>query len=84
VPVAVYCCVFPAATVELDGEIAIDCRVAAVTVVVVELVAPVRLALTVEVPTETALMRPAVTTASLELLEAHVACVVTSCVLPSE
>jgi hypothetical protein len=83
VPVAVNCCVFPAATVVIPaGVIAIDTKVAAVTVALVEPVIPERLALIVGSPAETAVISPA-TTVALVVLEDHVAVLVMSCVLPS-
>ena len=59
VPVAVNCCVAPLAIDGFAGVTAIDCRVAAVTVRVVEpLIAP-DVALIVEVPTPAPVARPA-------------------------
>ena len=82
-PVAVNCCEFPAATAVVPaGVMAIDCKAAAVTVTLVEPVKPKRLALMVGSPVETAVINPAVTTAPAPL-EAHVAWVVMSAVLPS-
>jgi hypothetical protein len=83
VPVAVNCCVFPAATVVIPaGVIAIDTKVAAVTVTLVEPVIPERFAPMVGFPTETAVISPA-TTVALVVLEDQVAVLVMSCVLPS-
>lgn len=83
VPVAVNCCVFPAATVVAPaGVIAIDTKPAGVTVTPIEPVIPERTALMVGVPTETAVISPP-TTVALAALEDHVAWVVMSCVLPS-
>jgi hypothetical protein len=82
VPVAVNCCVFPAATVVVPGVIAIDTKVADVTFAPVEPVIPERLALMVGVPTETAVISPP-TTVALAPLEDQVAWEVMSCVLPS-
>ncbi len=81
VPVAVNCCVLPAATEIVAGVIAIDCNVGAVTVTMVEPVIPPRLALTVGSPVETAVISPPTTVTPV--VEAHVAWEVTSAVLPS-
>jgi hypothetical protein len=81
VPVAVNCCVLPAATEIVAGVIAIDWSVAAVTVTLVEPVIPPRLALTVGSLVETAVIRPPTTVAPV--VEAQVACEVMSAVLPS-
>ena len=76
-PVAVNCCVPPAATVAVNGVIAIDCRAAAVTVAPVEPVIPERLAVMVGLPMELAVINPAVTEA-LVVVEDHAAWVVMS------
>jgi hypothetical protein len=83
VPVAVNCCVLPAATVVVPaGVIAIDCKAGAVTVTPVEPVMPDRFALMVGVPVETAVIRPP-TTVAVAPLEDQVAWEVMSAVLPS-
>jgi hypothetical protein len=80
-PVAVNCCVPPAATVVVPaGVIAIDCKAAAVTVTPIELVIPERLALTVGSPVETAAISPP--TAVVPVVEDHVTWPVMSAVLP--
>jgi hypothetical protein len=82
VPVATYCCVFPAARVVAGGFIVIACSTAAVTVTVVEPVTPERLALTTGSPVVAAVViRPPLTVAPAPLV--HVAWLVMSCVLPS-
>lgn len=80
-PVAVNCCVLPAATVVVPaGVIAIDCKAAAVTVATVEPLIPERLALMVGSPVETAVISPPTTVAPV--VEDQVAWVVRSAVLP--
>ncbi len=84
VPVAVNCCVSPAATDGLTGVTAIDCSMAAVTVsVVVPLMAP-DVAVTVVVPTATPVARPLVLIVAVEVAdELHVAVPVRFMVVPS-
>ena len=83
VPVAVNCCVLPAATVVVPaGVIAIDSKAGAVTVTPLEPVIPDRLAVMVGVPVETAVISPP-TTVAVAPFEDHVACEVISAVLPS-
>ena len=84
VPVAVNCCVPPAATDGFTGVTAIELSVAAVTVSVVEPVTLPLVALIVEVPAFNALARPeALIVAVVVLEDAHVAVVVKFCVVPS-
>jgi hypothetical protein len=80
VPVAVNCCELPAATAMVPGVIAIDCKVAGVTVTLVEPVIPERLALTVGSPVETAVINPP--TAVVPVVEDQVAWAVMSAVPP--
>ena len=83
VPVAVNCCVLPAATVVVPaGVIAIDCKAGAVTFTPVEPVIPDWLAVMVGVPVETAVIRPP-TTVAVAPFEAQLAWAVMSAVLPS-
>jgi hypothetical protein len=82
VPVAVNCCVLPAATVVVPaGVMAIDCKAAAVTVTATEPVIPERFALTVGSPVETAVIRPP-TTVAVAPFETQLAWAVMSAVLP--
>ena len=88
VPVAVNCCVRPAATDGFVGVTCIDTSVAAVTVSVVEPVTPASVALIVVVPTFSAVARPC-EPAAFEIVaivttdDAHVTCVVRFCVVAS-
>jgi hypothetical protein len=84
VPVAVNCWVAPLAIDGFTGVTAIDCRVAAVTVRVVEpLIAP-DVALIVEVPTPAPVARPvALIVAVVVVPELHVTVLVRFCVVPS-
>jgi hypothetical protein len=84
VPVAVNCCVRPFATEGFAGVTAIDCSVAAVTVITVEPVLPDCVALIDDVPTVAAVAKPpAVIVATEVVAEAHVTVLVRFCVLPS-
>jgi hypothetical protein len=84
VPVAVNCCVRPFATEGLAGVTAIDCSVAAVTVITVEPVLPDCVALIEEVPVAAAVAKPpAAIVATLGVAETHVTVLVRFCVLPS-
>src|ERR1700733_10357251 len=84
VPVAVNCWVAPLAIDGFTGVTAIDCRVAAVTVRVVEpLIAP-DVAVMVEVPTAAALARPPVLIVAMVVVpEVQVTVDVKFCVVPS-
>ncbi len=84
VPVAVNCCVNPLAIEGLAGVTAIEVKVGATTVRVVEPVTPESVALMLEVPVATAVASPAVViVATLVVAEAHVTVLVRSCVLKS-
>jgi hypothetical protein len=84
VPVAVNCCVSPLATDGLTGVTAIDCRVAAATVRVVEPVTTPDVAVIVEVPTATPVAKPAaVIVAVAGVAELQVTLPVKFCVLLS-
>jgi hypothetical protein len=73
VPVAVNCRVSPLGTDGMAGVTAMDCSVAAVTVMTVEPVTPLRVALMVLVPLFTAVARPpGVMVAALVVAEAQV------------
>ena len=81
VPVAVNCCVLPAATDGFAGVTAIDTRVAFVTVNVVEPTTLPLVAVIVEVPAFTAVARPAAfIVATVVVPDAHVTLAVRSCV----
>ena len=81
VPVAVNCCVFPAATDGFAGVTAIDDSVAAVTVNVVEPTTAPLVALIVDVPTFTAVAKPVtLIVAFAGVPDAHVTLFVMSCV----
>jgi len=81
VPVAVNCCVFPAATDGFAGVTAIDDRVAAVTVSVVDPTTAPLVALIVDVPTFTAVAKPAaLIVAFAGVPDAHVTLLVKFCV----
>jgi hypothetical protein len=81
VPVAVNCCVFPAATEGFAGVTAIDTRVAFVTVSVVEPTTLPLVALIVDVPAFTAVARPAaLIVATVVVPDAHVTLPVRFCV----
>jgi hypothetical protein len=84
VPVAVNCWVAPLAIDGFTGVTAIDCRVAAVTVRVVEpLIAP-DVALIVEVPTPAPVARPVALIVAVAVVpELHVTVLVRFCVVPS-
>jgi hypothetical protein len=85
VPTALYCCVWPFATVAVVGVIAMDCSVAAVTVSVAELlVTAPDVALIVALPTPAPVAKPvALIVATVVADELHVAVFVRFCVLPS-
>jgi hypothetical protein len=73
VPVAVNCCVFPAATDGFAGVTAIDTRVAFVTVSVVDPTTPPLVALIVELPAFTPVAKPAaLIVATVGVPDAHV------------
>ena len=75
----------PFATDGLAGVTAMDCSVAALTVMTVEPVTPLRVALMELVPTFTAVARPpAVIVAVLVVADAQVTTPVRFCVLASE
>jgi hypothetical protein len=81
VPVAVNCCVFPAATDGFVGVTAIDTRVAFVTVNVVDPTTLPLVALIVELPAFTAVARPAALIVATDVVaDAHVTLPVRSCV----
>ena len=84
VPVAVNCCVAPLAIDGFAGVTAIDCRVAAVTVRVVDpLIAP-DVALIVEFPTPAPVASPAALIVAVEVVpEDQVTVDVRFCVVPS-
>ena len=83
-PVAVNCWVSPLAIDGFAGVTAMDTRVAAVTVSVVEPLTLPDVALMVEVPVATAVASPpAVMVATLVVAELHVAVLVRSCWLES-
>ena len=84
VPIAVNCCVRPLAIDGLAGVTAIDCNVAAVTVSTVEPTTDPDVALTVLVPTATAVANPpAVMLAVATVPVAHITVVVRFAVLLS-
>jgi hypothetical protein len=84
VPVAVNCCVRPLATEGFAGVTAIDCRVAAVTVRVVEPVMDPDFALIEEVPVATVVAKPAaLIVATVVVADAQVTVLVKFCVLLS-
>src|ERR1700694_3549140 len=81
VPVAVNCCVFPAATDGFAGVTAIDTSAAAVTVNIVDPATLPLVALIVEVPTFRVVAKPAALIVAVVVVpEAHVALLVKSCV----
>jgi hypothetical protein len=81
VPVAVNCCVLPAATDGFAGVTAIDTRVAFVTVSVVDPTTAPLVALIVDVPAFTAVARPAaLIVATVVVPDAHVTLPVRFCV----
>jgi hypothetical protein len=83
VPVAANCCVFPAATLAMLGEIVIETRTAGATLSVADpLIGPEVAVMLVEpVPVPTA--SPPAIDATCVMLDAQVADEVRSCVLPS-
>ena len=84
VPVAVNCCLFPAATEGFAGVTAIDSNVAFVTVSVVDPTTLPLVALIVELPAFTAVARPPeVIVATVVVPEAHTTLPVKSCVVVS-
>ena len=87
VPVAVYCCVSPAAMLAVAGVTAIDCNTAAVTVSVTPaLVNPPELAVMLVVPAATPVAVPVpvpVIVAAAVLDDVHTTPVVSVCVVPS-
>jgi len=85
VPVAMNCSVSPLATLRFAGVTAIDLRAAAETVITVEPLIPLSVALIVEVPVATAVARPAVVIVATDVVaEAQVTWFVTSWVDLSE
>src|SRR5688572_20252903 len=85
---AVNCNDVPSAIVGSVGETSTDCSVAAVTVIVVEPLMPLNVAVISALPMFTAVATPwfgatFVIVATLMLFDNHVACVVRSCVVPS-
>ncbi len=85
VPVAVNCWVAPPSTLGSAGVIAMEDRVAEVTVRVVLPETVPEVAVIVVVPAVTAVARPLLSiTATIVLDELQLACVVISCVVPSE
>ena len=88
VPVAINCCVVPNATEGFAGVTAIDCRIAAVTLIVVlPLIVPAVATIWVEpVPvldTNPAVFARLLIVATVVAFELHCTVLVTSCVLPS-
>ena len=82
---AVNCCVSPFATDGLAGVTAIDCSVAAITVIVVDPLTVLRVALIKLVPTATALASPPVVIVTCAgVPDCHVTVAERSCVLLSE
>ncbi len=85
VPVAMNCCVSPAATLGLAGVTAMELSVAASTVSVVLPVTLPAVAEMVVVPAATVVARPfAAIVAAATFVDAQVTCAVTFCVEPSE
>ena len=84
VPVAENCCVVPATIEAFVGVIAIDCKVAAVTVSTVEPVIDDDVAVIVEVPTPAPVASPAALIVATEVVpELHLTVPVRFCVVPS-
>jgi hypothetical protein len=84
VPVAVNCCVLPAATEAVEGVTEIEVRTAAVTVNVTELLIAPDVAVIVLVPEEKVLANPPLLTVAMLLAdEDHCTMLVRFCVLPS-
>jgi hypothetical protein len=85
VPVAVYCCVSPAAMLTVVGVTAIDCSTAAVTVSVTPaLVIPPDVAVILVVPAATPVATPLALIVAVAVLDdVHVTPVVNVCVVPS-
>jgi hypothetical protein len=85
VPVAVNCSVKPLTTLGFAGVTAIDCSTAAVTVITVDPLIPLSVALIVDVPVPAAVARPALVIVATEVVaEAHVTWLVMFCVDSSE
>jgi hypothetical protein len=85
VPVAVYCCALPAASVVLVGESAIEVNVAFLTVPVTASVTAPLVAVTAKLPAPTAVNNPLeLILATLAGITFQVTTLVTDAVLPSE
>jgi hypothetical protein len=89
VPVAISGCVVPTASRAVAGVTAIEASAAAVTVTSVLPLTPITAALMVAAPAATPRTSPCEpglldTDATADRLEAHAACPVRSCVVPSE
>jgi hypothetical protein len=84
VPVAVNCCVVPNEIVAVDGLMAIDTRVAAVTVMTVELLTVPDVAVMLAVPCPAPVATPALLIVAVAgVSDVHVAVLVRFCMLPS-